>query len=186
MWLCEKESLLIIYWSMNSLPFFRPALKSLLLFFQTMSKQWSRNNLYSNWDAFGCNISSGCSASTVLPLCSKEFPECAAGEGDSGQLVASHPFFYPFALLCLWCSSFRSVRIIVVHYLSLRLTKKKSFICPWRASRPDKRVIWPVICNKLAFISQLLVRLWCNCGHKERRELSFCWRSFSCHDGRAK
>lgn len=52
---------------------------------------------YGNWDAFECNTSAGCSPSTILPLCSKEFPEHAAGEWDT---LPAHCLILLFFFLC--------------------------------------------------------------------------------------
>lgn len=49
---------------------------------KSLCKQRGWNNSYGNRDAFGCNTA-GCSPSAILPLCSREFPEHAAGERDT-------------------------------------------------------------------------------------------------------
>ena len=64
---------------------FKPALKSFFCcccYSKSLCKQRGWNNSYGNRDAFGCNTA-GCSPSAILPLCSKEFPEHAAGERDT-------------------------------------------------------------------------------------------------------
>lgn len=49
---------------------------------KSLCKQRGWNNSYGNRDAFGCSTA-GCSPSAILPLCSREFPEHAAGERDT-------------------------------------------------------------------------------------------------------
>ena len=79
---------------------FKPAFK---VFFVVLpkpcAKQWGWNNSYGNRDAFGCNTA-GCSPSTSLPLCSKEFPERAAGERDTlpARCLVPLAFSRPFSL----------------------------------------------------------------------------------------
>lgn len=83
---------------------FKPALKS--FFFccssKSLCKQRGWNNSYGNRDAFGCNTA-GCSPSAILPLCSREFPEHAAGERDTLPARSLVPLAFSCAFSLFVC-----------------------------------------------------------------------------------
>lgn len=69
---------------------------------KSLCKQRGWNNSYGNRDAFGCNTA-GCSPSAILPLCSREFPEHAAGERDTLPARSLVPLAFSWAFSLFVC-----------------------------------------------------------------------------------
>lgn len=76
-------------------------------------------------NAFGCNLSSGCSTSTILPLWSTELPEHAAGEWDTPPARFHVAVCFPF--LCTQGSNFCSNHLVSSESINFWLCLSKFF-----------------------------------------------------------
>lgn len=104
----------------------KPALKSFCCFPKAHASSAGWNNSYGNRDAFWCNTSSGCSPSYLL--CSKEFPEHAAGEREIPPpahclILLSFPCasFHPSHLFVQWSSTANHIVPIQIQFYLLFL-----------------------------------------------------------------